>query len=580
MSLADSPIGGDTTRDARESDVSDLERALAFLDTDWTAGRVAAASRGLALALGGAALLAAVVTTPLVLVPGLALAAGCALLVRRLPCVLAEARRTSSLGAAPALVGRAVLHMRLVPTVERAAAFAAEGADGPLAASLADHARRARGTPASGLAAFGERWGGEFPALRRATALVEAAGSAPPGERDRTLDRANAAVLDGTSERMADAAASLRGPVTALYAFGVLLPLALVAVLPAARVAGLGVTLPTVVAVYDVALPLLLAGASGWLLARRPVTFPSTSVPRDHPDVPDRRWPALAAGVGVAAACWAATPLVLPAWFRLPVVAGVGSGVTLVLYYRPVVAVRKRVRAVEGGLADALYLVGRRVGEGVAVETAVERAAPEVAGPMGEVLADAARRGRQLRIGVGEAFRGEYGALAAVPSGRVERTADLLAVAAREGRPAGVAIVAMAEHVEEARRVERSARRDLRQVTTTLTNTAAVFAPLVAGVTVALAASMDGRTLGAIGAPGTAAPATTAGTAVTGTLSTAALGTAVGAYVLVLAAVLTALATGLERGFDRPLVGYRVGGALCAATLLFPLAYRVGVAMA
>ncbi|WP_254537312.1 type II secretion system protein [Halomarina litorea] len=553
---------------------TDLDRALAVLDTDVEPGRVVAASRVTALVIGVATLLAAVERSPLVLVPGLSLAVGGALVVRRLPRVLADARRTASLGAAPALVGRAVLHMRLVPTAERAAAFAARRADGPLADSLADHTRRARGTPASGLAAFGERWGREFPALRRATALVEAAGSAPPGERERTLDRANAAVLDGTRERMADAAASLQGPVTALYAFGVLLPLALVAVLPAARVAGLPVTLPVVVALYDVALPLLMAGASAWVLARRPVTFPPTPVPRDHPDVPSRRWPALALGAAVAAGGWVAAPLVLPPWFRSLVAVGFGSGVALLATYRPVVAVRERVAAVEDGLADALYLVGRRVGEGVAVETAVERAAPEVAGPMGEVLAAAARRGRQLRVGVGEAFGGEYGALAAVPSARVESATDLLAVAAREGRPAGVAIVAMADHVEEARRVERSARRDLRQVTTTLSNTAAVFGPLVAGVTVALAGAMGGRNLGALGAG--SEPAAAGATA----LPTAALGTAVGAYALLLAAALTALATGLERGFDRPQVGYRVGGALCAATALFALAYRVGGALA
>jgi hypothetical protein len=104
----------------------------------------------------------------------------------------------------------------------------------------------------------------------------------------------------------------------------------------------------------------------------------------------------------------------------------------------------------------------------------------------------------------------------------------------------------MADHVDDLQRVEREARRELASVTGTLRNTAAIFGPLVGGATVALA---DGMATGTLGEP----------------LPTAALGLAVGGYVLLLATILTALATGLERGFDRALVGYRLGLALLSA---------------
>jgi len=507
----------------------------------------------------------AVAVAPAALAPGVALAAGVGYAAYRAPAVLAGARRRGAVGAAPAVISRAVLYMRVSPAAERAAAFAAEGGEGPLSASLAEHVRRARGTPATGLAAFGERWGTAAPSLRRATALVESAAAAPPVDRRRTLDRATTAVLEGARERTADAVADLRGPVTALYAFGVLLPLALVAVLPAARVAGLPATLPVVVAVDDVLLPAALCLAAGWLLARRPATFPPTPVPPDHPDLPDRRWPAPVAGAVAGAASWTAAGALVAAWSRPVAAAGVGAGVALVVRFRPAAAVRERVRAIEAGLPDALYLVGRRVAEGTAVEAAVERAAPAVDGPMGDVLAAAARRQRQLRIGLGEAFDAEDGALAAVPSRRTRDATALLAVAAREGRPAGRAVVAVADHLEELRSVERAARRDLRRVTGTLGTTAAVFGPLVAGTTVALAEATGGRTLG----PGPASASATSA------LPTAGLGLAVGAYVILLAAVLTALAAGIERGFDRAVVGYRVGGALCAATIVFLVAFAV-----
>jgi len=107
----------------------------------------------------------------------------------------------------------------------------------------------------------------------------------------------------------------------------------------------------------------------------------------------------------------------------------------------------------------------------------------------------------------------------------------------------------MADNLEELAAVERDARREIGKVTGTLANTATLFGPLVAGATVALADGMelDGEIAAANG-PGTAG-----------------LGLAVGTYVLAMAVVLTVFATGLSRGLDRSLVGYRVGWALLVA---------------
>lgn len=570
-------VAGDTG----DSSPDALVDALAVLESPVDAATVRCATHLVAL-LGGCAVLVAAVALPRVTPLVALLAGGVWYGVRRLPHELATARESAALGAAPVVVSHAVLRMRLEPTVERAAAFAAEADDGLLARSLADRVRRARGTPTSGLGAWGEQWGDRFPALRRATSLVEAAGRAPAGERGRSLDRATRAILDGARERTASAVAALQGPVTALYAFGVLLPLALVAVLPAARAAGVGVTLPVVVALYDLGLPVALACASGWLLLRRPVTFPATPVPADHPDLPTRRWPTLVGGAVVAVVTWGVVTRLLPPWTGPLAALGSGVGLALAGWFRPAVAVRKRTRAVEDGLQDALYLVGRRVGEGRAVEAAIETAVDEVTGPMGAVLADAARRQRTLRVGVGEALYGEHGALTSVPSARVHSTLGLLVVAAREGAPAGDALVVVADHVERLRSVEREARRDLRRVTTTLTNTAVLFGPLVAGVTVALADSMGGRSLspstsGGGGSRASADAATTAASAAP--LPTSWLALAVGAYVLLLAALLTALATALEHGTDRARVGYRVGLALPTATALYLTAFIAASAL-
>jgi hypothetical protein len=373
------------------------------------------------------------------------------------------------------------------------------------------------------------------------------------------------AVREGTRDRMAAFVATIRSPATGVYAVGVFLPLALVGVLPAARVAGIRVPVGSLALVYDVLLPLGLGVATVWLLTRRPVTFPPPRVGHDHPDVRDRRWLGVAVGVaGGLAAAWVAGRVVDP-WVRPVAGVGVAVGVALVVGYGPVRRVRQRVRAVEDGLPDALYLVGRRVMAGEAVESAVAAAGSELPGPTGSTFATAAGVQRRLRVGLRDAFLGEYGALADLPSSRVRSAAARRALAAREGRPAGGAIVAMADQLDELARMEREARRELSTVTETLGHTAALFAPLVGGTTVALAARMarHGSATAATGDP----------------FAAGALGQVVGAYVLLEAGLLTTLATGLEQGLERSLVGYRVGVALLAATATYLAAVAVAGAV-
>ena len=543
----------------RESAPESLQEAEPFLD--WSPTEVTAAADAAGLAAGvGLALVAVVLREPGLLLVAAGAGYGATLLARGAALASANARRSRALGTAPALVSRAVLRTRIEPTTEAAAAFAA-GTEGRLGARLAEHVRRARGTPRSGLATFAGAWRDRLPGLHRALTLVAAAADAPADERERSLDRAMDAVLDGTRERASEAADSLRGPATAVYAFGVLLPLALVGVVPAAGAGGFELTLPAVVAVYDLLLPVALVCASGWLLAKRPVAFPPVAVGPRH--VPDCRWPPLLAGLAAAVAGWVAAGTLLPSWTAPIAAVGFGAGVALVVRYRPVVAVRERADALDAALPDALYLVGRRVADGVAVERAVAAAADELDGVAGEVFGAAARRQRQLRVDVETAFVGEYGALDGVPSQRAESAARLLGVAASAGPPAGRALVETADHLDALRRVEAQARRDLGRVTSTLGNTASFFGPLVGGATVALAAGVGSSA--AIDGGG---------------LSVGDLGIAVGAYVLLLAVVLTALSVGLARGLDRATVGYRVGWALCAATATYLVAFRAAATAA
>ena len=502
---------------------------------------------------------------PVVLPLAAAFALGLRYGVGGLPRLLATARRSAALGLAPALVARMALRMRVEPTLE-SAVDAGSGLDGPLGEALDRYARAAAGTGRTGIDAFADEWGTEFPALARACSLLRASAATPPDRRGRTLDRATDAVLEGTRDRAASFATALRGPAAALYAFGVLLPTALVGVLPAARAAGLAIGIPILAALYDLILPCTLCIAGAWLVARRPVVFSVRPVPRSHPErVPWRRSLGLGSGVGLTAGVlgW----LVIAPWFAPIAALAAGAGVALTHQFRPVAAVREEVCELERGLPDALSLVGGRVADGEAVERALVDAARRLDGPAGSFLTHAVRRGERLGATVDESFED---ALERLPSDRASRTASLFALAARQGPPAGGPLVRWADHLERLDAVEREARRDVAQVTGTLSNTAAVFGPLVAGVTVGLAGRLATEAGSTRLDPGAAAaPGTTAAT----TLPVDGLGLVVGVYVLWSAAVLPAIAVGLERGFDPAVVGLRIGRTLPLAAATFGVAY-------
>ncbi|MFA9515853.1 type II secretion system F family protein [Halopenitus sp. H-Gu1] len=565
--------------DRNGTDDEELRRALAFLERDRTPEWIERRARHVGLIV---AAIITIVTLPLVGSLGSTSVAAIAGLAshhvrRRWPCWLAELRRTRALGTAPGLIGRIVLRMRLEPATERAVEFAAQTGTGPLAGSLTDAVRRSDSRPGSGLRAFTEEWHPWFPALERAGTRIRAAASAPAERRDRGLDRALEAVVDGTTDRMAAFIGDIRGPISGLYAFGVLLPLALVALLPAARATGLPLGATTMAVVYVVILPTVLTVASGWILLRRPVAFPPPTIDSTHPAVPKRRLSSAVAGALTGVIGWLIGSL-LVAW-SAPIVAcgfGVGSGAFLLA--RPRRRVLSRVRAIESALPDALAIVGGHVADGVSVERAVRHAGEAIDGPAGEAFDAAARRSRTLRVDIESALCGNTGPFANVPSPRVQGAIALLAIAAREGRPAGDVVIEFADQLEELRTLERDATRRIATVTRTIANTATVFGPLVGGATVALASGMEGGTIAAGAALDPTAGGPVGGPTATGGLGATpvvepipvpVLGRIVGIYVLLLAAILTGLSTLLERGFDPTLVSYRIAIALPTATATY-----------
>ncbi|WP_049925485.1 hypothetical protein [Halopiger goleimassiliensis] len=540
----------------------ELVDSVQFVDAPYDAETVVRAGYGAGL-IGALVPLPLIwLDVPLVFIAVLVITASLASIhaVHSWPHLQAAFRRTEALGDTPNLIGRAVLRMQIQPSLENAIRFAAETGEGPLSRSLGAHFNRAKGTPHAGLLSFAEEWSEYFPALRRSSTLLATAQDAPEGERARTLDRALSAILDGTRNQMAEFTSAIRAPTTMLFAFGILLPMALIAVVPIIPVTGVTLNIWMFVLLYNIVLPGVLIAASLWLLVRRPVAFPPPKIDRNHPELPDRLWLRAGWGVLAGAIVYVVVKLYGPAYLAEVTAFGTGVGAALLAIYSPILELRHYVRDVEENLTDALYIVGRQVAEGESVESAIDLAAERVPNETGEVFEHAAGVQKRLHTSVEEAFLGTYGALRNIPSQRARSMAALLAIAGEEGKPAGRAIVSMADHLEELEDVEAETKRALVRVTSTLDNTAAYFGPMVGGATVAMADMMSTENF-----------ETLEGFEEATTLSTDHLGIVVAIYLIMLVCILIPLSYALRHGMDRTLFGYHVGRGLVSAMVLFVL---------
>ena len=465
-------------------------RALASL------AAVVAAAVALGVFLGSIPLLRGV---PFVAVPAIAAAPLLAYaVVLGHPETVAKRARLASLARSPEAVNYLAMSLSVRPSLERAVAFAAEHSEGPIAARMRrvlwDVHMRSRTRIEDAFTALADEWGAWNGELKRALYVI--AHAVREGSRDgmdRALDRARSIVYDGARRRLQDYAAGLRGPTTALFALGVLLPLILGSMLPLLSLGGMSPT-SIAVATPPPGDPIL------WILLLD-VAFPAVTFALAHhvssgrpglaaPPTPRRRSlrpfaPFAVAPVAVIAALSVPHPLA-------PVL-GLGGillplAVALHAATREAQRERKRTEELEREFPDALFQLGSRLGEGRGLEDAFLFVGDGLGRTAaGEVFA---RIARSLRLGGGtveEVLFGPRGALRDLPSRTVRATLKMVVdVAAKDPETAGRATLEMSGHLRDLQGVERDLRAELRPTIDAMRATATFFAPIVLGVSGAL----------------------------------------------------------------------------------------------
>jgi hypothetical protein len=521
------------------------------------------------------------------------------------PKIHAKFMKIHSLGDIPEIQSYIVMSMKLVSNMERAITFAAENSTRPLANDLKkliwDIHIRTYSSIDDALIAFANQWGKNSEYFKRSLHLVKSSVNEPDeAQRIITLNKSLDIVLEGTKTMMDSFSARLRTPTYVLYSIFILIPLALVALIPAVSIVGVRIDTVTLVLIYDIVLPLATFFYSEYILLQRPATFAPPHISDMHPELSGIRKikkitiaTALTVGaiVGVSGyiLVYMGNPFdiisqeamsgLLPRTF--PVVWAITSIITIYCLgvYTPYKKIRDGIKQIESEFADALFVLGRRISEGRSAEEAFGHTSENMKGSnIGEVFADVAKNLTGIRTTLhGAIFNEEYGAFRYVYSDRVHTTMRMFTESVhKSNEAAGVAIIKLADHLKELQEVEDNIKRSLYDVTSTMRATAMIFAPLIGGVTLALSEVIQ-KILQNIAKEAQLLPEefnfggmmNEAGTGMTQSVPPDIFLLVIGVYMVILVIILTRFAGGIEYGGDKPQFMYDLGQMLPMSILVF-----------
>ncbi len=510
-----------------------------------------------------------------------------------------------SLGDIPEIQSYIVMSMKLVPNMERAILFAAENSSRPLARDLKkliwDIHIRVYSSMDDALIAFANLWGRNSEYFKRSLHLVKSSTNEPDeAQRIMTLNKSLDIVLDGTKTIMDGFAAKLKTPTYVLYSIFILIPLALVALVPAISIVGVRIDTITLVLIYDIILPLATFLYSEYILLQRPATFAPPEISDRHPELSDmkstrRNIFGITIIVGTVVGLSGYILLYLGNPFGIisreamgglvpptfPVVWAITVMISIYCLgtYTPYKKIRDGIKQIEQEFADALFILGRRISEGRSAEVAFAHTSHTMKGSkIGDTFADVARNLTSIRTTLhGAIFNEEYGAFKDVYSDRVHTTMKLFTESVHKSHEAaGMAIIKLAEHLKELQEVETNIKRSLYDVTSTMRSTAMIFAPLIGGVTLALSEVIQ-KILLNIAKESRLLPEEfnigsimkQAGTGLTQSIPPDIFLLVVGIYMVILVIILTRFAGGIEYGGDRPQFMYDLGQMLPMSILVF-----------
>ena len=442
--------------------------------------------------------------------------------IRNYPKTYAKYLQIRSLGDIPEVLSYLVMYLKLIPNLENSVKFTASESTTILAVDLRklvwDLEIRVYQGIDDAITHFATQWGKWSEYFKRSLHLLQSSIH----ERDETsriitLDRALEVSLEGTKESMNQYVNRLHQPTLILYSLGIMIPLSLVAMLPATGLIGIKISLLQIFMVYDILLPLFVFLFMRNILLSRPATFNPPSVPSDHPDlchINRKRQLCFAIVSGFIVATpgiffhistlmvrkVSSTPFFLFTRIHeftsfLPVtlfyIWGIGTAVAYycITVYNPQKKVRDGIKQMENEFSDALYILGKRLSEEKSAEESFQYTAQTMEGTqISEVFRMTSYNLTAMHTNFHDAlFDKDFGSLRYVYSDRIKAILRLFVEGTQKSyQAASTSLIHIADHLKQLQDVERKIKDVLYELTSTIHTTVSLFAPLIAGVTLSI----------------------------------------------------------------------------------------------
>ncbi|RLF32984.1 MAG: hypothetical protein DRM98_02975 [Thermoplasmata archaeon] len=536
------------------------------------------------------------------------------------PKTYARYMKIHSLGDIPEILSYLVMYLKLVPNLENSVKFAASESSTSLARDLRkmlwDMEIRVYHGIDDALTSFATMWGKWSEYFKRALHLIRSAIQ----ERDEasrivTLNRALDVALDGTRDMMNKFVNRLHQPAMVIYSIGIMIPLALVAMLPAAGLVGMRVTIFQVFFLYDIILPMFVFIYTRKILLSRPAAFNPPVIPIDHPklrSIHKKTRLGVALSIGILIASPGVFFLILPfilddgssnplldfivnpnglnMYFpvTLFIIWGVAATVTsyTLSVYHPYKKIRDEIKQMENEFSDALYILGKRISEEKSPEESFMYAAETMEGSkIAEVFSQTGYNLTALHTNLKDAmFNPDYGSLKNVYSDRIKAIMRLFVEGIQKSqRAVSISIIRIADHLKELQAVEKKIKDTLFSLTSTLRSTVAVFAPLIGGITLAITKlisnilnSLSGKiSTGAI--PSTmSVPGATTRVFTLENIRPEYFVLVIGVYIIELVFLLVRFANGIDEGDDKATYMYSLGKTMPTSIMVFSITVILG----
>jgi Flp pilus assembly protein TadB len=429
-----------------------------------------------------------------------------------------------------------VIYMRTSPNLEGAVRFAALNLDGPISndfkrvlwnVEIGNFSR-----VEDSLEKYSRNWKDYNDDFLQSLELIESAVKEPsPSRRESLLDDSIERILDGTEEKMNSYAKGLKTPVAILNAFGALLPILGMIMLPliSAFIDAIGAI--HVIILFNVILPASLYMFTKQILTSRPPTI-STSAMKEHnlPEVgyykttlmgKELKIKSSYIGGGVllllatiSVSTFAAFPYLLPVTAEnapsVPIFYSNGSGNQLTMLMRGVVMVaaiglglgtknilgtsarreaQENLRKIEKQFPSALFQLSNELSGGTPIEIALKNAAKEsseleISGLFRKSSQNIEQLGMTFKQSL---FDDSYGAVQKYPTKTVSTVMKVLAVSSSKGTSmVAQASGTVSRYMDRLKSTQNKLEDLLEDSTTTIKLLSYMLAPIISGVAVGM----------------------------------------------------------------------------------------------